>query len=193
MIILSRKKILTPQNEVTLRNEVVQRVNKSKFLGVIVDQHLNYWKDHISMISQKNSKSCGIIYRIRNTLDIKSKRLIYYSIIHPYLTYCVNVRSSTYRTNFKMLCTAQKRSVRALFATAQQPHSRDIFLNQKILRLDKSINQQEGILAYKVIRGTYLLGDILTDRHELDHYQLRNYENLRIPLHSTTHSIIYSL
>ena len=130
MIMLSRKKNLTLQNEVILRNEIVQRVNKEKFLGVIVDQHLN-WKDHISMIFQKNYKSCGIIYRIRNTLDIKSKRLIYNSLIHPYLTYCVNVCSSTCRTNFKMLCTAQKRSVRALFATAQQPHSRDIFLNQK--------------------------------------------------------------
>ena len=68
-----------------------------------------------------------------------------------------------------------------------------IFLNQKILTLDKLINQQEGLIAYKVINGTYLLGDILTDRHELDHYQLRNYENLRIPLHSQTQSIIYSL
>ena len=35
MIMLSRKKILTRQNEVNLRNEVVQRVNKAKFLGVI--------------------------------------------------------------------------------------------------------------------------------------------------------------
>ena len=119
MNMLSRKKILTPQNEVILRNEAVQRVNKAKFLGVIVDQHLN-WKDHISMISQKISKLCGIIYRICNTLDIKSKRLIYYSLIHPYLTFCMNVWSSTYRTNLKMLCTAQKRSVRALFATPNQ-------------------------------------------------------------------------
>ena len=100
----------------------------------------------------------------------------------------MNVWSSTYQTNFKILCTAQKRSLRALFATALQQHSWDIFLNQKILPLDKLINQQEGILAYNVINGTYLLGDILTDRHELDHYQLRNYQNLRIPLHSTTHS-----
>ena len=60
MIMLSRKKNLTPQNEVILRNEVVQCVNKAKFLGVIVDQHLN-WKYHISMISQDISKSCGII------------------------------------------------------------------------------------------------------------------------------------
>ena len=144
------------------------------------------------MITQKKSKSCSIIYRIRNTSDIKSKRLIYYSLIHPYLTYCVNVWLSTYLTNLKMLYTAQNRSVRAPLATAQQPLSMDIF-NQKILPLDKLINQKEVILASKVINGTYLLGEILTDRHELDHYQLRNYENLKIPLHSMTQSVIYSL
>ena len=169
------------------RNEVLQRVNNTKFLGVIVDQH---WKDHIS-ISQKISKPCGIMYRICNTLDIKSKRLIYCSLIHPYLTYSANVQSSTYRTNLKIVCTAQKRSVRALFATAQKPHSRDIFLNQKVLPLDKLINQQEGMLAYKVINGTYLLGDILTDRPDLHHYQRRNEENRRIPLHTMTHSQLF--
>ena len=138
------------------------------------------------MISQKKFKSCGIIYRIRNILDIKSKRLIYNSLIHPYLTYCVNVWSSAFKTNLIIVCTAQKRSVPELFATPQQPHSRDIFLNQIILPLDQLI-QQEGILAYKVINGTYLLGDILTDRHDLHHNQLRNDENLRIPRHSTSH------
>ena len=70
----------------------------------------------------------------------------------------------------------------------QQPHARDIFLQQKIPPLDRLINQQEGILAYKVINGTYLLGEILTDRHDLHHYQVRNDENLRITLHSTIRS-----
>ena len=41
------------------------------------------------------------------------------------------------------------------------------------------------------MNGRYLLGNILTDRHELDHYQLRNYENLKIPLHSMTHSQLF--
>ena len=103
----------------------------------------------------------------------------------------MHVWSATYRTNLKMLCTAQKRSARAVFATARQPHARDIFLNQKILPLHKLINQQEGILAYRVINGTYLLGDILTDRHDLHRNQLKNDENLRIPLHSTTHSQLF--
>ena len=131
MLMMSRKKPPNPQVDITLRNEAIQRVTKAKFLGVIVDQHLN-WKDHISMVSHKISKSCGIISRFRNTLDIKFKKLLYYIVIHPYLTYCINFWSSTYRTNLKTLCTAQMRSVRTLFATAQQPHSRDIFINQKI-------------------------------------------------------------
>ena len=48
-------------------------------------------------------------------------------------------------------------SVRKLFATAQQPHSRVIFINQKILPLDKPINQHESILAFKVINGISIM------------------------------------
>ena len=117
--------------------------------------------------------------------------MIYYSQIHPYLTYCINVWSSTYRTNFKTLCTAQKRSVCTLFDTAQLPHSRDIFINQKILPLDKLINQQEGILAYKVINGTYLLNDFLNHGDVGPQIQLRNGGDLRIPLYAATQSQLF--
>ena len=55
MLLMSRKKPLNPQGGVILRNEAIQRVTEAKFLGVIVDQHLN-WKDHISMVSHKISK-----------------------------------------------------------------------------------------------------------------------------------------
>ena len=52
MLMMSRKKNLNPQGDVIFRNEAIQRVTKAKFLGVIVDQHLN-WKDHIYMFSIK--------------------------------------------------------------------------------------------------------------------------------------------
>ena len=53
-----------------------------------IDQLLN-WKDHISSITQKISKSCDIIYRIHNTLDNKYTSLIYDSLFHPYLTHAL--------------------------------------------------------------------------------------------------------
>ena len=46
---MSGKKNLNPQGNVVLRNEAIQRVTKAKFLGVIIDQHLD-WKDRISMV-----------------------------------------------------------------------------------------------------------------------------------------------
>ena len=73
MLMMSIKKTLNPQVYLILCNEAIQRATKAKFLGVIVDQHLN-WKDHISMVLHNFFKSCGIISRIRNTLDIKSKK-----------------------------------------------------------------------------------------------------------------------
>ena len=95
---------------------------------------------------------------------------------------------ATYITNFKTICTAQARSVRTLLATAQQPHSRDIFINQKILPLDKLINQQEGILAYKIINGTFQLNDFLNHGEVRHQIQLRNISDLRIPLYTATQS-----
>ena len=53
---LSRKENLNLQGEVVLWNEAIERVPKTKVLSVIVDQHLN-WKDHISVVSHKISKS----------------------------------------------------------------------------------------------------------------------------------------
>ena len=56
MLMMSRKKNPNPQGDVILHNEAIQRVTKAKFLGVIVDQHMNC-KDHMSMVSHKISKS----------------------------------------------------------------------------------------------------------------------------------------
>ena len=83
--------------------------------------------------------------------------------------------------------------MRALFATSYQPHSRDIFLNQKILPLNKLIYQREGMLAYQygmhvlAFIYIYIYIDILTDILDLHGYELRNYENLRIPLHTVNY------
>ena len=96
-------------------------------------------------------------------------------MLHTYsLIVEFNVRSSTYRTNLKTLCTAQK------WSTGKQPHSRDIFINQNILPVDKLINKEEGILAYKVINGTYLLKDFLNHGDVGHQTQLRNGGDLRL-------------
>ena len=45
MLMMSRNKNLNPQGDVIIYNEVIQRVTKAKFLGIIIDQNLT-WKDY---------------------------------------------------------------------------------------------------------------------------------------------------
>ena len=81
-------------------------------------------------------------------------------------------------------------SVGTLFATAQQPHSRDI-INQKNLPLDKLINQQKGELAYEVINDTYPLNNFLNHEDVRHQMQLRNIGDLRIQLYTEIQSQLF--
>ena len=69
-------------------------------------------------------------------------------------------------------------------------HSRDIFMAEEYLPLQKLIKQQEGylLICTWTINSQYLLGNFLTDGYVDVHYQLINDEYLRIPLHLTTHT-----
>ena len=143
------------------------------------------WKDHITTISQKISKSCGIIYRTRNNWHIKR---IYYSLIHPYLTCRINVWSSKYQTNQKSANTAKNNiCAHTLCYNPSYNLIRQISSQiKKMLPLAKLIKFQEGILANKVNSDQYLLSNFLTDGHVDRRYHSRNNADLRIPLHVTT-------
>ena len=74
----------------------------------------------------------------------------------------------------------QKRSVRTLFLLLSSPIREISSSIKKCLPLNKLINQQEGILAYKVSNGTYLLNDFLNHGDVGHQIQLRNGGDLRI-------------
>ena len=46
----------------------VTRVQSSKFLGIIIDENLN-WKPHIQLVKSKLSKTLSIIYKASNLIN----------------------------------------------------------------------------------------------------------------------------
>ena len=55
-----------PENsiKVILDNVELSRVNKTKFLGVLIDENLT-WKDHIDAISKTMSRNVGMINKLK--------------------------------------------------------------------------------------------------------------------------------
>ena len=54
------------------------------FLGLIMDEHLN-WKSHVDTISNKCSKTIGVLNKLNYFLTLTVKLILYNSLILPRL------------------------------------------------------------------------------------------------------------
>ena len=90
-----------------LQGKQITQISTIKFLGVMIDEKLN-WKAHVSYISGKIWRVIGVIIEARN-LGKKALLSLYYTLIYPYLTYCHQVWGSTYQYNIDTLEKLQNR------------------------------------------------------------------------------------
>jgi len=76
---------------------MVQQTDSMKYLGVI-DNKLS-WKPQISSLCRTLSQACGIVCKIRHFADITILRLIYFSLFHSHLQYCIIDCGRAYKTD----------------------------------------------------------------------------------------------
>ena len=78
----------------TLDNHIIERVNYTKYLGIIVDEFITF-KEHINHLVNKLKQYCGIFYKFRSRLPKKCLRTIYFAMIHSHLNYGVAIYGNT--------------------------------------------------------------------------------------------------
>ena len=91
----------------------IENTNVTKFLGVNIDENLNF-QSHVNFVSNKICKSVGIIFRL-NYLPTNILLTLYQSLILPYLSYGILAYSGCSLSYFNKLFIAQKRCVRAIY------------------------------------------------------------------------------
>ena len=93
---------------ISINNIQIEKVNSIKFLGVEIDSLLN-WNCHINVIQRKISRSLGIMYQVKNKINVDSKLTLYNTLIFPHLLYCCSVWGMTYVTRLQCLIVLQKK------------------------------------------------------------------------------------
>ena len=109
----------------------IDQVKRTNFLGVVIDQNLN-WKEHVSLISRKVSRSIGMIVKAKHCLKRDALLTLYNSFIYPYITY--SVWGCTYNSTLKRLFILQKKSLRIMFNMQQRESLENVFHNENILK-----------------------------------------------------------
>ena len=107
-MLFSSTKIMSTNAELKIEAEIFSEVTKTKFLGVIIDNRLN-WQHHISYISWKCAKGISIIIKLRKFLNNESLRSLYYAFIYLYLMYCNHFWGNACSVYLNKLSVLQKR------------------------------------------------------------------------------------
>ena len=120
---------------ILLGNSPLQFKSHVKFLGIIIDNKLNF-REHIKTIKNKLSKNIGILSKIKYYVPPDTLRNLYFSFLYPYLNYCVVVWGGTFATHIHPIKILQKRAIRILNNVPARTHTNPLFLQSKILKLE---------------------------------------------------------
>ena len=117
LLIGSRKKLKDIENseseklQIVIGEEPVSAIKHTKYLGIEVDQFLN-WDDHISAMTKKISKGIGMLRFGKRYLPLNTIQTMYKSLVEPYFRSCCSVWGVCSITALNKLQKLQNRAVR---------------------------------------------------------------------------------
>ena len=168
----------------------IECVRSMKYLGVILDNNLNF-NLHIDMISSKLSKSVGILTRVGNYLPSGTMLSLYYSIVHPFLSYCILAYYNAPQYLINRLIVLQKRAIR-LIVGANFLDSTDRFFKQlNVLKLGSLFTCNISCYFFKCFNVPDFDEDLLlyiTNSTNQHNHGTRHSSQITLPLFRKTKS-----
>ena len=104
------------ENVVKIGCQKLKKVDKVKFLGVIIDDNLN-WEAHIDHLTQKLNSSIVMIKRVIKFIPKTEYNNIYNALFKSHLSYCISSWGGIPSSKLQGVFAIQKRCIRLLFGT----------------------------------------------------------------------------
>lgn len=184
-MVISRNVVeIDNSHEVKIGNEIINRVNSIKFLGVVIDEKLTL-KEQTAICTKKAASKTNLLYRISKRLTFSTKKVIYNSIVLPNLQYCSTIYITCNREEIERMQKIQNRAMRLVLNCEYRTHREWMLKTLNWLSIDQMIKFNVLIYIYKMINGLlpkYLSDNLIftRDAHTRNTRQRTNNE-LRLP------------
>ena len=163
---------------VKLAGHTLTRVDKVKFLGVIIDDGLT-WEPQIEHLKEKLNSSINVIKRIMKFIPKTEYHKLYNALFKSHLSYCISCWGGVSENKLESLFSIQKRCVRLLFGKQltfdhagfyetcqrvrtyeqhmakkdyQLEHTKPIFNEEKVLSLHHLYIQHTFVDLFKIVK-----------------------------------------
>ena len=186
------------ETRITLGNIEIPRAEVTKFLGIWLDENLN-WNEHLSKLKSKLKRKLNLLQTGVNLLDPHTKKILYYAQLYSHLRYGLVIWGNMI-TNSKMesLQKIQNRCIRKINQNEKQLNT--IYTKYRILKLKetlvlencKLINRYEhNKLPTKIdhLLKTNQHGETLLKQHKYNtrHKKLPNMARSHCKMYSTSY------
>jgi len=171
-------------------NNVVEKVQCTKFLGLHIDDKLQ-WTSHIKHCKAKISSSLYAIRSVKHVLSTEHLRTLYFSLIHPYLDYGIMLWGSATKALTHPLEVLQKKAIRSITNSGYNDHTTPLFKKLNILTFKDMFNIQIENFMYQYFHNNLPinLNDIF--RRNCDVHE-HNTRHRRDPCTSNRHTALAS-
>ena len=173
-------------------NEQLERVSHTKFLGLYIDEYLQ-WNHHISHCAKKISSGLYAINSAKHTLSNENLKILYYSLIHPYLLYGITLWGNTYKKYLHKLEILQKKAIRTITCSTYNEHTSPLFKTLNILKFNDLHDLHINGIMYTFVNQK--LPSPLLDMFEYQaddySYNTRHIKDPKILLYKGPHNWFY--
>ena len=132
-------------------NAVIERVDKFKYLGVILDPLLS-WCEHIDYISSTISKRIGVIRRVKFYLPSNTLNMLANALVFPHFDYCSPVWSNCKVEYSSSLQILQNKFARVLLSADIKTSTDDLMTTLNWDKLDKRWQKQLLLIVFKRLK-----------------------------------------
>ena len=157
-MIFSQTRNLELSQPLIISDTLIERKNEARFLGVIMDDKLN-WSRHIKTVQSKMARYVGILYKIKKYLPLHARIQIYHSFVQSHINYCSLVWGFSSKDNIESIFAKQKKGLRAVipgfinyrYRAGDIPgHTKSYFTEYNILTVHSTIVLNALIFMEKV-------------------------------------------
>ena len=189
MIIGSRQRLSAQCDDVEIRidDQIIERVDHTKSLGLFIDAHLS-WCKHVEEICKKVSSAIGALKRVRPFISKETAIQIYNALIIPHFDYCSPVWDCLSGYLSEKLQKLQNRAARVITKSPFDTSSNHLLSTLDWERLFLRRKKQKALMMFKTMNGLApdYLQSLFSQRHSV--YNLRDSEGkLTLPKPNTNY------
>jgi len=112
-LITSQKKNTISDPKIEIDGILIEKVSEIKYLGIIVDERLNFNKNSENIVKKLNKK-LGFLRRQGSKMDEASRILYYKSLVQPHLDYCSFLLNMSDKSFMDSIQKIQNKFIRAI-------------------------------------------------------------------------------